>query len=442
MKIAEISRMAREWPIQARFYLCWRVALALKPLIMHAREIPERESKLLLECIDYLKWQIASPYPTDPGLPVVIGPDHLRHLFAAIHGLVDFAILGQSLQCVFEAMGGPKPFKLMRDEATLRLALCSAEVVVPGLKEAIEAEVLKLNEAVKDGFNGQTIGKWVYGPEEPIVGIDQIGQPGVLLDQLRGKWAPPPQTLFRYRNSTDWKRDLDNALQGRYWYSCPLEFNDPFDSRTTDVVPDLPTFEEEFERHERPIELGLEQEYERLTSPGELQSSQESFLASRAIMCLTSNPLCAPMWAHYGGNYSGFVIGVIPSRLFTTDGSVSKFWRVDYVEARPAVDPYARFETHPEELERVTFCKKAIAWSYENEWRSITKINAGTKGRLVQLHPHSLCEVILGPRMRTDVKHGILEILKSHSGITVKQIDAEAHGKENYNLETRLLRKP
>ena len=95
----------------------------------------------------------------------------------------------------------------------------------------------------------------------------------------------------------------------------------------------------------------------------------KSIVSKMGILSLTGNPLNLPMWAHYGSQGNGFVVGLdmqddifwshdgqkrsLLRKVLYTDQITPNFWK----------NPY------------YLFLVKISAWSYVEEWRVIRKLS-------------------------------------------------------------------
>lgn len=440
MSIIEITRAMRDWPFQARSYLCWRVALSLEPVVDCAKEIHETERYRLKQCMYALKEGITSIAP-DPGAPSRVAPDYLRHLFQALHGLVDYSIQTSSLEAGRSSMGMEDKYAVPPEENTLRIALASAEVIIPGLKRIIGREARAIQDDLSNGFDGRTIGNWIVnGDQAPLPGIDELSAAEKSIGQLKDNWGPPPAILYRYRKAEDVARDFESALNGKHWFASPVHLNDPFDSRPLYSMPAPQTFREESERRQWHEKETVEQALAQLSKPSDIEARQDSFLSNKALMCLSASPMNAQMWAHYAKNYTGYVIGLHSQKIRSVENPpterLSSIWKVSYVSERPEIDPFAFHEIHPEELERIVFCKKAEGWKYEREWRCIANNTPPDRGRLIQVQPDCLAEVYLGPRMPQESKSLILRSLERQTRVAVHQVSGRLSRNRSYQLNS------
>jgi len=83
-------------------------------------------------------------------------------------------------------------------------------------------------------------------------------------------------------------------------------------------------------------------------------------------ICLTIDPVCVQMWAHYSQNHEGFVIEY--DRYESSLLCSASAQPVRYRRAMPAVIGDPEDDAAQQELDRI-FWTKWEAWEYEREWR-------------------------------------------------------------------------
>jgi hypothetical protein len=91
-------------------------------------------------------------------------------------------------------------------------------------------------------------------------------------------------------------------------------------------------------------------------------------VSTSGVLCLTEDPLNHVMWAHYGDQGKGFVVGFDPNHPFF-------IFRDDVVE-RNLLKKLIYTEEHTENFWRnpyYLFLVKAPGWAYEKEWRLFKK---------------------------------------------------------------------
>jgi hypothetical protein len=94
-------------------------------------------------------------------------------------------------------------------------------------------------------------------------------------------------------------------------------------------------------------------------------------VARHGILSLTEDPLNQAMWAHYGAEGAGFVVGFDPEEKPLANGADGKpktlLRQVDYAD--DIAESYAK---NPHYL----FLVKKREWSYEREWRVLRDLDA------------------------------------------------------------------
>lgn len=136
----------------------------------------------------------------------------------------------------------------------------------------------------------------------------------------------------------------------------------------------------------------------------------------------------SPMWAHYAGNSSGFVIAFDTRDAFFRRGDGRRrqgLHKITYFDGRIGEvmdDPYA------------ALMSKQSDWAYEREWRLYLKANEATEVREVESGPIHLVEfqkaavqrVILGLRASASLEADLRELLaRDYPGIQLSRIRAD-----------------
>lgn len=98
----------------------------------------------------------------------------------------------------------------------------------------------------------------------------------------------------------------------------------------------------------------------------------ENELASLVgVFCLSSNPVSAPMWAHYGCDYSGFAVEFSTQHDFLSGAGIKRVRPVTY-EMR-VVSNWTGIDDSD------LLARKSEEWSYEQEWRTARILETATK---------------------------------------------------------------
>lgn len=172
--------------------------------------------------------------------------------------------------------------------------------------------------------------------------------------------------LYKYMSASAAISILEKRSIG---FSKPDTFNDPYELKA--AYPP---------QGNNPLSLLIEG----------VQSSAMQFIWSdtNGVLCLTRNPLNSLMWAHYGDEHRGVVLGIdveISGFLDVQRCLVpAQFGNVIYTHTRPThalpsfkgTDPISVGHTHhypaghEEKLQR-TFLQKPACWAYEEEVRVV-----------------------------------------------------------------------
>ena len=117
-------------------------------------------------------------------------------------------------------------------------------------------------------------------------------------------------------------------------------------------------------------------------------AARSTWSDTSGVLCLTRNPLNALMWAHYGCEHKGVVLGIDVEKAGFLDAQrcliPAQFGNIVYTHTRPThplvpfkgADPIHLGHTHhypaghEEKLQR-TFLQKPACWSYEEEVRVV-----------------------------------------------------------------------
>ena len=172
--------------------------------------------------------------------------------------------------------------------------------------------------------------------------------------------------LYKYMPASAAKLILENRSIG---FAKPDTFNDPYELKA--AYPP---------QGDNPLTLFIEG----------VRSLSMQFIWSdtSGVLCLTRNPLNALMWAHYGDEHRGVVLGIDVEKAGFLNVQhclvPAQFGNVVYTHTRPThamaffkgTNPISVGHTHhypaghEEKLQR-TFLQKPACWSYEEEVRVV-----------------------------------------------------------------------
>jgi hypothetical protein len=135
------------------------------------------------------------------------------------------------------------------------------------------------------------------------------------------------------------------------------------------------------------------------------------------VVSFTEEPASLLMWAHYADKHMGFVIEYASEhpwfkRQRVPDDEFFRLRQVRYQRERAAL---VATQASGEDM----FLTKSIDWEYEKEWRVLVPIDAceirgqdarhGIPVHAVQVAREAIKRVILGSRMKPEVRRGVVE---------------------------------
>lgn len=222
---------------------------------------------------------------------------------------------------------------------------------------------------------------------------------------------PLPSRLYKYESFST--RALQNLKSQVIHFGSPLHFNDPYDCAltpniTTPSDADVEAIRSNYlcdddlspsqRAHFESVAVAKLRETLLVAAEKALRVSTEEFLKSRGVACFSERNDDLLMWSHYGGRYKGFCL-----EFSSCAEAFAKVRKVRYVPALPAIDAADVLLDRAFDPVLELFCTKALAWAYEEEWRSIHAV-AGTE---YGYPAEALTGVYLGP----DIDRQSLEIV-------------------------------
>jgi hypothetical protein len=201
--------------------------------------------------------------------------------------------------------------------------------------------------------------------------------------------------LYKYYSSFDFV--LDTIINKRLYFSCPNDFNDPFDCRPKFSlircknydIKDWKDYLSILAKEEYPgisdvkslkhadaaLKKGLHQDKNWLVKSDKSVSQvlNEELNVFR-ICCFTRTPRNQMMWAHYANNHKGIVLQFRSSYMLDVKSGTFKGFSVDYYSKHISLKRYV--DSMKEALQgddlafsRFMYCSKSIEWAQEEEIR-------------------------------------------------------------------------
>jgi hypothetical protein len=224
-----------------------------------------------------------------------------------------------------------------------------------------------------------------------------------------------PLSLFRYQAVNPYT--LSGLSSTSLYFSSPVEYNDPYDSR----VADISQMEDEGALRKFVERYSAEHLYDQstigmdlMTSIGKsgeplckgaelaLQHEREIVLQQLRICCFSELKNDMVLWSHYGDQHRGMCLE-FDSNTQPFDGAE----RVSYVNAIPKFDFLNGYLSNDYSALVGMHRRKYSGWSYEKEWRIVEY----AEPKQVSYYYTALIGVYLGVRMPHEWKNHIRWIL-------------------------------
>ena len=247
--------------------------------------------------------------------------------------------------------------------------------------------------------------------------------------------------IYRYKYLPFNEGSLQVIESGTIKFTCPLDFNDPFDCIPWYEVGDVRKL-----RKTRPAvaqavaeELSMSPA-QRIKASGKWKANLDRLLKNGqfsnlllkdvGVVSLTRNPLSIPMWSHYADHHRGFVVEFkIPIR---GPGHQVELWtrklvplEVQYDVERPKL---VLADGNPTDLLERVVLTKSLDWAYEEEERVIDHVRG--PGIHEYYRDEILSSVIAGLKMSNDDYARLRDSVSNLSNPNVKLYLAERDPKK------------
>jgi hypothetical protein len=279
--------------------------------------------------------------------------------------------------------------------------------------------------------------------------------------------------LFKYRDDSE--RTEDIIKNKKVWLSAPAQLNDPLECRIGEipkaweektihtmeeaqlmgVVAPFPTFappkrlfslnEHETKKwikrlnkisHQQRM-TAMRELYSRhgieLSRPAEIFNDMRKRLSAVGVFSLSEVCDSELMWAHYGANHQGLVIGferTTESRLADTRHCIP----VTYSKTKPTFDAGFTNEVQifahgsgtrnvtrvsfEDEVFRSTISTKTPVWDYEKEWRYVEETHG------LFNFPAPVTKIVFGLKMKPERRAHYMQIAKQFIGSRINFFEA------------------
>lgn len=175
-----------------------------------------------------------------------------------------------------------------------------------------------------------------------------------------------PKLLYQYRPIND--LNIQNIKNNVIWVRRTSDFNDPYDClASTNSIKIASTWTSD------PV---MQKQLKELDE--DLKKEAEDLRKFHCVSCFSVNPYSLLMWSHYAGQHRGFCVAYDYDELVKVSReAVVPAW---YGKKLNLLRP----KTERARTDRI-FVRKAIDWSYEEEWRIIALLlDKNSPGRLLK----------------------------------------------------------
>lgn len=257
-----------------------------------------------------------------------------------------------------------------------------------------------------------------------------------------------PGQVYKFR---DWSVEYHRAiLEGKFYFSTPSQFNDPFDCKIPvayELLQGNPALQQEyFTDAVRRLKLELNEqqkrnEVQRLIQEGRFNDAawlrqakdmRLTLFEQFGVYCFSQHKTDILLWSHYTNSHKGICIGFDAKALFKTmlkEHNIGGGY-VTYVEDYPKISPMA--SAAEQFMTSLSF--KSHGWRYEQEIR-LFKLFSG--GKIFEVPTALITEITLGCKISDQHRQEIIEYRNAKLP-HVKLYQANmAHGK--FELDFTLL---
>ncbi|WP_344958715.1 DUF2971 domain-containing protein [Zobellella aerophila] len=216
------------------------------------------------------------------------------------------------------------------------------------------------------------------------------------------------EVMYRYKYLPFNEYSLKTITEGTLKFTCPLDFNDPFDCSPAydpKSIDNLHKYRPDLLKKvgdskglspaKRIMNRGrFVQNIRNVVESGEYV---KTLVSGISVFCVSRTPNNTLMWSHYADHHRGFLVE-LRIAMDTPDHHLTNLipYQVSYQDKRPIVNWATACGKNLEEY----FYTKSRDWDYEQEERVI---NPGQRSGIYPYsREHFLCSVIAGARMSPD----------------------------------------
>lgn len=216
-----------------------------------------------------------------------------------------------------------------------------------------------------------------------------------------------PDLLFKFKAITtidQLDRFIDSINNNKLYFPTYDKLNDPLESDAYDVS------------------FGGYAGCGTAASADEPEKFALSMKENYRVLALTENCFSPCMWAHYTNEHHGVCIG------YWTNGVFSTAKKVEYVNEQQKSVYCGEYDDIPddkieEEIEK-SFFFKHLDWSYEKEWRIVSK----TETSFFEYNSDDLACIIIGDKVNENIKKYIIDSYRERTELLFTKIGHRSFG--------------
>ncbi len=237
-----------------------------------------------------------------------------------------------------------------------------------------------------------------------------------------------PQIIYKYRGDWDNTYHKELVTMQKLWFSAPRDLNDPYDIRVPlqfeineiedplfliKLKKQLKESNPSFTFTEKEINIICENKLDEIRkNPKEYFEKNYKYIRESEIFdrvglfSCSNDELNETMWAHYGNNHKGFVVG-----FKTVDLCRDLMCSIGPVTYSDEVPNYSFLDANVLD-DFDSFFLKSKKWEYENEFRFFTIGNDENIERCKKYSISSVSEFLLGSNFEDQLKKDFIQEVK------------------------------
>jgi len=221
--------------------------------------------------------------------------------------------------------------------------------------------------------------------------------------------------LYKYYSFDKGNYSINGLQNSQVYFSDPLGFNDPFDSKPELVNVEFKDQADVIVARDRVFasaDSGLLRELYAMPitklealMKGKYEEIMRRELENCGVTCYSESGINNAMWYYYADKHKGFVLEFDKSNPY-----FDKCYKVNYSDVYPVITgaKIGNVDPNAPKLVSSIFLNKSEEWKHEKEWRCIHN----EKAIAFEFEPEMLTGVVLGKDCEEENENKIKEILE------------------------------